>query len=176
MIDIARREVARAMASMRSALRAVQTGLALPTRIQRASGEGLSGEELNDMELFQQFGFSSAPPDGTHLVVLPLGGRTSAAVVVATEHGSYRLKLNAKGEVILYNQWGDFVHMTQDRKIHIKAQAEVQVEAPLATFSGDVHVAGTVTADVEVIAAGVHLTTHVHGGVKAGPDLSGAPA
>lgn len=176
MIEVVRREIGRALAGVRTALRAVQTGLQLDTRLQRVSGEGLAGEALNDMELFQQFGFSSAPPDGTQLIVVPLGGRTSAAVVIATEHGIYRLKLGNKGEAVLYNQWGDFVHMRQDRKIHLKAAAEVTVEAPLATFSGDVQVAGTVTAAVDVIGGGIHLKTHVHSGVQAGGSMTGAPS
>lgn len=175
MIDQVRREIGRALAGVRSALRAVQAGLVLTSRTQRVSGEGLAGEALNDMELFQQFGFTSAPPDGAHLIVLPLGGRTSAAVVIATEHGAYRFKLDAKGEAAIYNQWGDVIHLRQDRKIHLQAAAEVIVEAPLATFTGDVHVAGTLTADVDVVGGGVHLKTHTHSGVTSGGDASGGP-
>jgi phage baseplate assembly protein V len=182
MIDQIRREIGRHMAGVRSAFRAVQTGLGITTKIQRASAEGLSSEALNEMELFQQFGFTSAPPEQTELIVIPLGGRTSAAIVVATEHGTYRFKLDAQGEAALYNQWGDVVHMRQDRKIYMKAAAEVIVDAPLATFTGnvqvdgDVHVDGTATADVDVIGGGVHLKTHMHGGVLTGGDLTGEPA
>lgn len=174
MIEQIRREIGRAMAGVRSALRAVQTGLVLGTRIQRASGEGLADETLSDMELFQQFGFTSATPDGAQLIVLPIGGRTSAAVVIASEHGTFRFKLNAKGEAALYNQWGDVVHLRQDRKIHVKAAVEVILEAPLASFTGDVHVAGTLTSDTEVVAAGVHLTTHTHPDPQGGS--TGAPS
>lgn len=176
MIEHIRREIGRALAGTRSAFRAVQTGLVLATRIQRASGEGLAGEELSDMELFQQFGFTSTPPKGTQLIVIPLGGRTSAAIVVATEHGTYRFKLDADGEAALYNQWGDVIHLRQDRKIHVKAAAEVMVETPLATFSGDVQVEGTLTAAVDVIGGGISLKTHKHGGVQAGGAQTGVPA
>lgn len=175
MIDVMRREIGRALSGVRQALRAVQTGLGLATRVQRANGLGLSGEELAEMELFQHFGFTSAPPDGAQLIVVPLGGRTSAAVVIATEHGAFRFRLGAKGEAALYNQWGDVIHMRQDRTIHVKAAVKVEIEAPLATFSGDVEVAGTLTAAVEVVAAGIHLTSHKTTGVKAGADLSGGP-
>lgn len=154
MVDIARREIGRALAGVRSAVRAIQSGLSLATRIQRANGEGLAGETLADMELFQQFGFTSAPPDGAQLIVLPLGGRTSAAVVVATEHGVYRFHLNAKGEAALYNQWGDLVHMRQDRTIHIIAGAKVEIDAPLLQVNGEVHATGSITSDQDVFDQG----------------------
>lgn len=175
MIDVVRREIRRAFAHARFAIRAVSTGLRIAGRIQRAEAEGLADEQLQAVELFQQFGFTSAPPDGSQLIVVPLGGRTSASVVVATEHGSYRLQLGAKGEAALYNQWGDFVHMRQDRRVHIKAATEVILEAPLVSFTGDVHVDGSLTADVEVTADGKHLSTHVHGGVQSGGSSTGVP-
>jgi phage gp45-like len=175
MIEVVRREIGRALAGVRQGLRAVQTGLGLATRVQRINGIGLSAEELADMELFQHFGFTSAPPDGAQLIVLPIGGRTSAAVVIATEHGAYRFKLDFKGEAALYNQWGDVIHIRKDRTIHIKAAAKLEIEAPLATFSGNVEVAGTLTAAVDVVADGVHLKTHQHSGVEAGGANTGGP-
>ena len=127
-LDIIRREIARAAAGSRHAFRAVLKTLALATRVQRVGGDGLAGEDLQDTELFQHFGFTSAPPAGTQYIVLPLGGRTSASVIVATESGAHRLALDAQGECRIYNQWGDYVHLKQDRSIHVKAQARVFVE------------------------------------------------
>lgn len=139
---------------MRAALRAVLQGGVTQTRVQRLNAEGLAGEQLQDVELLQQFGFTSAPPDGTQLILIPLGGRTSAAVVVATEHGTYRFKVDAQGEAALYNQWGDVIHLKQDRSIHMVAAVKVQVDSPLATFSGDVDVTGNITSGANVTAAG----------------------
>lgn len=127
-IAMIRREVDRARAGVRQAFRAVLAGLNLSTRVQRVSGEGLADEELEDMELFQHFGFTSAPPPGTEYIALPLGGRTSASVVVATEHGAVRFVLDNQGESCVYNQWGDFAHFKKDRSIHVKAQEKVFVE------------------------------------------------
>lgn len=160
MIDAIRREITRAFAQARFALRAVSTGLQIATRIQRVNAEGLAGEQLQDMELFQHFGFTSAPPAGHQMIVIPLGGRTSASVVVATEHGTYRFQLGAEGEAALYNQWGDVVHMRQDRTIHMVAQVQVLVDAPLLKVNGMIHATGDITSDTDVIdqAAGVPKT------------------
>lgn len=127
-VAMIRREVDRARSSVRQAFRAALSLLNIETRVQRVSGEGLADEPLEDMELFQHFGFTSAPPVGTEYIALPLGGRTSASVVVATEHGAFRFVLDNQGESCAYNQWGDFAHFKKDRSIHVKAQEKVFVE------------------------------------------------
>ncbi|MGJ7611296.1 MULTISPECIES: phage baseplate assembly protein domain-containing protein [unclassified Variovorax] len=126
--EMVRREISRAQASVRQAFRAVLKGLTISTKIQRISGEGLAGEEIEEMELFQHFGFTSAPPAGTEYIPLPLGGRTSASVVIGTEHGDFRFVLDNQGESCVYNEWGDFAHFKKDRSIHVKAQEKVVVE------------------------------------------------
>lgn len=154
MIEVVRREIERAKAGMRTALRAVLKGGVTRTRVQRLNAEALAGEALRDVELMQQFGFTSAPPEGAQLVLIPLGGRTSAAVVVASEHGTYRFKVDAQGEAALYNQWGDVIHLKQDRSIHVVAALKVQIDSPLSSFSGDVDVAGNITSGANITAAG----------------------
>lgn len=128
MLEAMRREIGRAAAGARLAFRGLLAGLQLNKKVQLVSGEGLAGEQLDRLELFQQFGFTSSPPAGTQIIVLPLGGRSSAAVVVATEHGAYRFQLGQAGEACVYNQWGDRIHLRQDRTIHVVSQAKVLIE------------------------------------------------
>lgn len=45
-----------------------------------------------------------------------------------------------------------------------------------ANIVGDLHVTGTITADTDVIADGVSLNNHKHGGVQAGAAQTGVPA
>jgi phage baseplate assembly protein V len=134
-LDAMARQVQRMLAGTRQALRGVRTALLRTSKIQLLSAEGLAGEQLDRHELFQQFGFTSAPPAGTQVIVLPLGGRTSAAVVVATEHGGYRFQLGADGEVAIYNQWGDYVHLRADRSIHLVAQAKVVIDTDVVEIN-----------------------------------------
>lgn len=114
-VDLARREVSKAMNGLRQAFRGAVSGFrsrgAEPMLVQ---GEGLSGEPLNDMELYQHGGFVSGPPAGAKQIVLPLGGKTKHSVVIATEFGQYRVDV-APGECALY-------HMTEpDCWVHLKA-------------------------------------------------------
>lgn len=52
----------------------------------------------------------------------------------------------------------------------------VQIVAPGGvTVQGDVDVTGTLTASVDVLAAGISLKDHTHGGVQSGGSSTGAP-
>ncbi|MGE0333100.1 MAG: phage baseplate assembly protein V [Ramlibacter sp.] len=162
--DAVKRYVGDAMRQVRLAFRAVgsATKASETRRIRLVDGEGLAGEQLKSVELFQQFGFTSALPAGTQLVVLPLGGRTSHAVVIATENAAYRLEVKESGEVALYNQWGDYVWLKKEGQMVLKAATSVEIDTPLAHFTGSVVVAEAVTVGVDVVAAGISLVDHVH--------------
>lgn len=94
--------IQRALSRIRRAFRAVLTALDTAPRVSLAQAEGLSKEQLQALELFQHYGFTSAPPKGTTCVVLPVGGQTAHGIVVATEHGAYRIKGLQSGEVAIY--------------------------------------------------------------------------
>lgn len=132
-----------ALASVRGAFRAKLSSVS-GDPVQRAVVEGLQGEPLAGLELFQQFGLTSAPPAGTAVIVVPLGGRTSASVIVATEAAAYRLQLGAQGEMAIYNQWGDSVWLKQGGEIAIKASAKVEIDTPL------VHITGALKVDLDI--------------------------
>ncbi|MCG8996710.1 phage baseplate assembly protein V, partial [Laribacter hongkongensis] len=104
--DIDRR-IGRALAGIRQAFRGVLRGTRGGKGSQLAQVDGLAGEPLPDLELFQQFGFTSNPPAGTAVVVLPLGGRTSHGIIVATENGAYRIGDLKPGETAIFNAFGD---------------------------------------------------------------------
>ncbi|WP_097425254.1 phage baseplate assembly protein domain-containing protein [Escherichia coli] len=71
-------------------------------------------EVRSDTPVLQQFGFSSVLPAGTDVVVLSLAGNRSSAVVVASGHQSYRINGLNSGEVVVYNQWGQYVRLGGD--------------------------------------------------------------
>ncbi|NYY42937.1 baseplate assembly protein [Escherichia coli] len=71
-------------------------------------------EVRSDTPVLQQFGFSSVLPAGTDVVVMSLAGNRSSAVVVASGHQSYRINDLSSGEVVVYNQWGQYVRLGED--------------------------------------------------------------
>lgn len=182
--------IAKALAGVRLAYRAKLTARSEGAAVQLLQADALAGETAQAVEFFQHFGFTSGPPAGTQLIVLPLGGRSSHSVVIATENGAYRLDM-ASGEACLYSQWGDKVHVRQERidvetkVFHLKASQQVIFETPAlsmigmgggtaaANFTGTLHTTGTVTSDNDHVAGGVSLMHHTHPGDSGG--VTGPP-
>ncbi len=113
------RAIQRALTAIRLAFRSRLTSLDSASNVQLAQLDALSGEQVQASELFQQFGFTSAPPTDTQCIVLPLGGKTAHSVIVATEHGSYRIKALTSGEVCIYNQWGASVTLKKEKIVQV---------------------------------------------------------
>lgn len=142
--------IERAASRQRPAFRARLGVLKINARVQLANIDGLSGETQPDIEVMQHFGFTSTPPDGTQAIVLPLGGRTSASVIIATEHAAHRLKLDNRGEAAIYTDDGTWVYLKRGGQVHIKAATRVLLECPLTQTTGDLLVGGNVDAVGEI--------------------------
>lgn len=117
MINEIDKRIRRAMAGVRQAFRGVLTRVNSGPAVQLAQADGLAGERLQDNELFQHYGLTSNPPPGSMAVILPVGGKTSHGIVIATEHGSYRLKALQPGEVALYTDEGAKIVLKRGRLI-----------------------------------------------------------
>ncbi|WP_454865400.1 phage baseplate assembly protein domain-containing protein [Pseudomonas hormoni] len=154
MARLVRDQVARVMSGFRLPFRAVAArnthGKLIGVQMEGLSGESVSGE------LFQHYGFSSAPLAGAEYLVIPVGGNSKHAVVVASEDGRYRLVLQ-DGEVSLYTDEGDYIHMKRGRMIEVetddllfKVKNKVRFETPLVEMSGDQHTEGSIKADGEI--------------------------
>ncbi|EJM2516749.1 phage baseplate assembly protein [Salmonella enterica] len=106
MMHIISQRINQALARIRQAFRirlgATDSGAA----VQRIQAQGIGNESLRGVELFQQYGFTSHPQPGTMGIVLPLGGVSSHGIIIATEHGAYRLKSLKPGEVAIYTDEG----------------------------------------------------------------------
>ena len=95
---------------------------------------GFADEVLDEVELFQQVGFSSFVPKDARVVVIPLQGKTSKSIVIATSGGPIVIEVN-EGETCIYDQFGHSVWLKEDGT-HIE---------------GDLFVKGKVQATDDVI-------------------------
>ena len=170
------KRINRSLAGVRQAFRSVLTQVDSARKVQLVQADALAGEQLQDNEQFQDYGFTSNPPPGTMAVVLPLGGRTSHGIVIATEHGDYRLKALKPGEVALYTDEGDKFHFKRGRVIdletvtlNVKASDSVNFETPVIRASGRIESAG------DQVAGGISQMEHLHDGVEKGDKQSGPP-
>lgn len=118
--------IARALARVRTAFRAVLTVLTTGGPVVLIQADATAGEQLQDNELMQHYGFTSAPPAGTMCIVLPVGGKTAHGVIVATEHATYRVKNLVSGEVCLYTSLNA---SAEGHRILFKADGSIEVAA-----------------------------------------------
>lgn len=111
-------------------------------------------EVRDDTYRMSDFGFSSALPAGSDVLIGYLGGSRSNAVIFASNHAGSRHQGLNPGESVLYNQWGLHILMTekgivieangQDVTINnadkatINAKTEVRINSPLLKVSGDI--------------------------------------
>lgn len=143
-----------ALTKIRLAFRSVLSIVRSDTPVQLVQAAGLAGETLQDNELFQHYGFTSNPLPGTMAIVLPVGGKTAHGIIIATEHGQYRLKSLAPGEVALYTDEGDSIVLNRGRIINVTTQTlninaskEVNINTPQLNASEQVNVAGALAAN-----------------------------
>jgi phage baseplate assembly protein V len=156
--ELMRRMINRSMAHERPAFRAVLTGINTAAPIALVQADGLAGEQLQDNELVQHYGYASAPPAGSQLVVLPLGGKTAHGIIIATEHASYRLKALKNGEVAIYDDLGQSVYLTRNGTVinggglpvTIKNTPSVTADTPMFHLTGSLNVDGSVIAQGDV--------------------------
>jgi phage baseplate assembly protein V len=83
----------------------------------------LDGEVADTVERFQQYGLTSNPKTGAEGIAVFVGGNRDHGVVIAVDDRRYRLKNLAEGEVAIYTDEGDKIHLKRGRKIEITAGA-----------------------------------------------------
>ncbi|EPB0882567.1 TPA: phage baseplate assembly protein domain-containing protein [Yersinia enterocolitica] len=111
-------------------------------------------EVRSDTPRLAEFGFSSGLPVGTDVVIGFLGGDRSSAVIIGSNHQSFRhVGLNS-GETVIYSQWGQYVKLTENgiiieansqpvtvnnaTEVTINAAEKVRLNTPLLEVSGDI--------------------------------------
>jgi phage baseplate assembly protein V len=114
--------------------------------LQEVQAKLLGGETLAGLERFQQYGFTSVPLAGAEAIALSLGGNRTHTVIVNVDDRRYRLTNLKGGEVALYDDRGQKIHLT-------RTGAEVAILGDLAaTVTGNV--SATAGGDASAMVAG----------------------
>lgn len=102
-------------------------------QIRRFSATGRPGETIENRELVQHYGMASCPLAGAEMVILRDGNHY---VAIADDDRRYRIALE-DGEVALYTDEGDKIHLKRDKTIEIvsgnKLIATVENEVDITT-------------------------------------------
>lgn len=166
----------------------------------------MEGQTSDDVEHFQHYGFTSVPLPGAEGVALAVGGSTGHTIVINVDDRRYRLKGMRDGEVALYDDQGQKVHMTRDgivvdgggKPVNIINTPSVTINSPQTTCTGALTVQGLlkyqggmtgsggsgaqVAGPVAVTSGtlthnGVNVgSTHTHGGITPGGAQTNIPS
>ena len=98
----------------------------------------LDGQVRAQVEILQQYGFASRPLAGGEAGVMFVGGNRHHGLVIATDDKRYRLRGMANGEVALYTDEGDVVHLKRGGEIYVKAKTKVRIDTPRLECTGEI--------------------------------------
>jgi phage baseplate assembly protein V len=116
--------------------RAVLTLIDDETTLQELQARILGDELLDELERFQQYGFTSVPHPGAEAITLSVGGHRSHTVVINVDDRRYRLKGMKGGEVALYTDEGDYIHFQRGKIVKMKAGNELILDTPIVRALG----------------------------------------
>jgi len=111
-------------------------------KLQIKLGKDEVRENINHI---QQYGFTSHPKPQSECAVIFVGGNRDHGLVIAVDDSRYRLKSIGEGEVALYSDEGDVIHLKRGNKIEIKSATSVTIDAPDTTITGNVSIEGNVS-------------------------------
>lgn len=113
-------------------------------KLQEALVRLLDGEDVDHVERFQQYGFTSVPHPGAEGIYLSLNGSRDHGVLICVDDRRFRLVGLANGEVALYDDQDQKVHLTRDgiliytpKKCRVDAE-HIELHAN-KSYSWDVH-------------------------------------
>lgn len=162
---------------IRGIIQAVYEGV-----IKRFTASGRSDETITNREYFQHYGFTSRPLAGAEAVIINEGNHF---LMIASDDRRYRIALE-NGEVALYTDEGDKIHLKRDKtieivsgnklvatapEVNITAETKVTMTTPLLEVSGDITAGGNISDSVRSIVEDRAIyNEHIHpnGGIPNG--------
>lgn len=143
--------------------------------IKLAAFSGYAGETISSREYMQHYGFTSRPLAGAEAVAVREGNHI---IVVASDDRRFRVAVES-GEVCIYTDEGDKIHLLRGREILINCGGKVTVNAatsctvssPLINLGGD---RAGLRRFVDQRFATLY-GSHTHSGVQTGSGNTGVP-
>ena len=125
--------------------------------IKRFNASGRAGETLSNREFFQHYGYTSRPKPGAEIIIINEGNHYLA---IASDDRRYRLAVE-EGEVALYTDEGDAVHMKRGNNIDVtcgnKLTANVTNEVDINTKIAKI--VATTSSDITSPVATINAAT-----------------
>lgn len=140
--------------------------------IQKLQIVGYDGELLEGVERLQEYGLTSVPLGNAEAVATAVGGNRSHTIVIAVDDRRFRLKNLAPGEVALYDDLGQKVHLKRDGILIETGQPSgVTVNAPAATVNSDTVTTNATEVTVNAAKAVIN-SDEIHLGAEGGQPIA----
>lgn len=92
-----------------------------------AQFKGYAGEVIEDADIYQHVGFSSWIPEDSRIIAIPLLGKSSRTVIVASSDAPVVVQVS-KGETCIYDQFGNHILLT---KLGVKIKGDTEIDGEL---------------------------------------------
>lgn len=113
--------------------------------LQTAQAQLLADEVHDDVERIQEYGYTSVPHDGAEAVIACVGGNRDHGLIIAVDDRRYRLTGLDKGEVAIYDDQGQKVHLTRSGIIVDGGGNNVTItNAPKVRIESELEVTGQI--------------------------------
>ena len=134
--------------------RGVVTAVKEGSKLRSLQVRMMAGEIKDDIEHFEPYGYTSRPLPGAEHVSAFFDGDRSHGVTIVVADRRYRLAGLEAGEVALYDDLGQAVHLTRNGivikgaglPVTITDTPQVNLDAPTVTCTGNVNITGNLTA------------------------------
>lgn len=151
--------------------------------------ETLAGDLRDGVEHFEPYGYTSEPFPGAETLVGALDGDREHSIVFCVADRRYRMTGLKAGEVAIFDDQGQCVHLTRDgivvktaKTLTLQADAGAEIKAPSTHITGTLQVdqkitgtggmavsgGGGATVEGDVVADGISLKSHTHQGDSGG--------
>lgn len=99
--------------------------------------ETLGGEVIDNVKFLEPFGFTSKPPVGSETLIFNVNGNAANNVVLNIGNREFRFKGCATGEVAMYDQFGNIIHLKTGGNMNITAPETIDIEAKTANVTAE---------------------------------------
>lgn len=122
---------------MRGMIRRATLGSLSSGNGQSIQANSTADDSDDDVELFEQYGFTSAPAQGAEGVILRVGGERTNSVAICFSSRDSRFSDLSTGEVAVYNSAGSSIVLRANGNIEVTPSNNgvVQLGGPTATLA-----------------------------------------
>ncbi|MDU7531148.1 MAG: phage baseplate assembly protein V [Klebsiella sp.] len=125
--------------------------------------QSLADETNDDVERFQNYGFTSVPPAGSEAIVVAVGGRRGGLVAIAVEDKGCRPRGGEEGDVFLYHREGHVIVLKKNGLAEIRVKKiNLIAEDSCDIISKQINITGPTSFSEDIQVQGKSFLDHIH--------------